>query len=51
MIRVVNVPPTIAFVIGAGLATYAELDTVLGGEDLQDLIEIATVQAHNERAE
>ena len=30
-------------------ATLVELQTVLGTEDLQDLLEIAAVDAHNER--
>jgi len=49
--QVVNVPRTIAAVVTAGLATYVELGTVLGGEDLQDLLEIAAVNAHNSRTD
>jgi len=48
-VRVANVPQSIATVVSAGLATYAELGTVLGTEDLQDLIEIAVVNAANAR--
>lgn len=47
MVQVANVPSTIAQVVTAGLATYTELGTVLGVEDLQDLLEIAVVNAHN----
>jgi hypothetical protein len=34
-------------VISAGKATFAELDSVLGVEDLHDIIEVITVDAHN----
>ena len=33
--------------ISAGKATLAELNTVLGLEDLYDLIEVVAVDAHN----
>lgn len=42
-----NVPPSIAFVVGSGLATLAELQSMYGVEDLWDLIEIHAVQCHN----
>jgi hypothetical protein len=45
----VNVPRSIAAVISSGLATMADLSTVLGVEDLCDLIEIARVNGHNQR--
>lgn len=44
-----NVPPTIGAVISARLATMAELETVLGMEDVYDLLEIIAVDAHNKR--
>lgn len=44
-----NVPPRIGMVVSARLATLAELSTVLCLEDLVDLIEIMTVDAHNDR--
>lgn len=31
------------------MATLGELDTVLGLEDLYDMIEVLTIDAHNER--
>jgi hypothetical protein len=35
-------------VVSAKLATYAELDSVLGLEDLYDLLEIVLINAHND---
>lgn len=35
--------------ISAGKATLAELDEVLGVEDLYDIIEVMRVDAHNRR--
>lgn len=46
-----NVPRSIATVVSSRLATLAELDSVLGVQDLYDLIEIIAVDAHNSRAE
>jgi hypothetical protein len=43
----VNVPGTIGAVISARLATKVELDTVLGMEDVYDLLEIVSVDAYN----
>lgn len=45
----VNVPRTIATVISSGKASKVELDSVLGVQDLWDLLEIIQVDAHNER--
>lgn len=42
-------PRAIGVVVSTKLATMVELDTVLGSEDLRDLLEIAAVDAHNER--
>ena len=39
----------IAVVVSNRLATLAELDSVYGTEDLQDLMEILAVDAHNQR--
>jgi hypothetical protein len=36
-------------VVSSRLATLAELDTVLGAEDLYMLLEIISVDAHNQR--
>lgn len=36
-------------VVSAGKASYAELDSVLGLEDLHDILEIISVDAHNRR--
>lgn len=46
-----NVPPAIGMVLGSGqkLTTMGELNTVLGLEDLHDLLEIVMVDAHNQR--
>jgi len=41
------VPRTIGAVISSKLATKVELDTVLGMEDVYDLLEIIMVDAHN----
>lgn len=35
--------------ISSGKATLVELDTVLGQEDLYDLLEVISVDAHNRR--
>jgi hypothetical protein len=43
----VNVPRVIGAVISSRLATKVELDTVLGSEDVYDLLEIVSVDAHN----
>lgn len=43
----VNIPRTIGTVISSGKATLVELDTVLGSEDVYDLLEIITVDAYN----
>jgi hypothetical protein len=45
----VNVPRTIGAVISSGKATMAELETVLGIEDVYDLLEIITIDAYNKR--
>lgn len=45
-----NVSPAIAAVVSARLATLAELDSVLGVEDLFDLLEILAVDNNNQRA-
>ncbi len=44
-----NVPRVIGVLISSRLATLAELDTVLGAEDVQDMLEVLTVDAHNKR--
>lgn len=44
----VNVPQTIATVVSCRLATLHELDTVYGIEDLYCLLEINTVDNHNQ---
>ena len=44
-----NVPVSIGVVVSSRLATLVELSTVLGGEDLYDLLEVLSVDAHNER--
>lgn len=44
-----NVPRNIGAVISSRLATMVELDTVLGTEDLHDLLEIAAVDAYNKQ--
>lgn len=44
-----NVPPTIGMVISHDKALAAPLSTVLGLEDLHDIIEVILVDAHNRR--
>ena len=44
-----NVPASIGTVISKRLATLAELDSVLGTEDLYNLLEIAMVDSYNAR--
>ncbi|EDN2087171.1 hypothetical protein GHW83_16845 [Salmonella enterica] len=48
MVDYVNVPRTIATVISSGKASKVELDSVLGVQDLWDLLEIIQVDAHNQ---
>ena len=45
----VNMPRSIGAVISRGLATLTELDTVYGAEDLYLMLEIISVDTHNER--
>lgn len=45
--KYVNLPPTIATVISSRIATLHELDTVYGLEDLWRLLEVLTVDSHN----
>lgn len=42
-----NVPPTVGMVESMGKASWAELSTILGLEDLHDLLEIVRVDRHN----
>lgn len=50
MIECVNVPITISTVVTSGYATLHELDTVYGLEDVYDILEIISVNAHNRHA-
>ncbi len=43
-----NVPRIIGTLVSRRMATLAELDTVLGTEDIFDLIEIVSVDDHNQ---
>jgi len=45
-----NVPASIGAVVSTGKATLRDLDEHFGGRDLQDLIEIIQIDAHNSRA-
>jgi hypothetical protein len=45
------VPESIGLIVSSRLATFTELDTVLGLEDLYDLMEILTVDAYNSKAD
>ena len=47
--RYPNVPQTIGAVISSRLATMVELDTVLGVEDLCNMLEVIAVDAINNR--
>lgn len=49
MLTYQNLAPEIGLVVTAQLATLHELDTVYGIEDLENLVEIALVNAHNRR--
>lgn len=42
-------PRSIGAVISRKLATLVELQTILGQQDLHDLLEIIIVDSHNER--
>lgn len=45
----VNVSRVVAAVVSSRLASLVDLDTVLGAQDLYTLLEILTVDAHNDR--
>lgn len=49
LIDYVNVPPTIGMAISGNPALLASLSTVLGLEDLHDILEVKRVDAHNAR--
>ncbi|MGF6444395.1 hypothetical protein QF002_005206 [Paraburkholderia youngii] len=43
-----NVPHSIAFAISSGLCRLHELQTIYGLEDMWDLIEVHSVNIHNQ---
>jgi hypothetical protein len=43
----VNVPPLVGTVFSSGRATWTELSTTLGVEDLWDILEVLRVDRHN----
>lgn len=45
----VNVPAIIGAAVSSGKATLHELDTVYSLEDVYDMLEISTIDAHNRR--
>ena len=45
----VNVPAIIGAAVSSGKATLHELDTIYSLEDVYDMLEIATIDAHNRR--
>lgn len=49
LVECANVPKSIAAIVASGKATLTELDTVYGIEDMWDLLEIITVESHNQR--
>lgn len=49
LIEYKNVPRVIGAIVSARLATYAELQTVLGAEDAYDLLEVLSVDARNQQ--
>lgn len=51
MVTYQNVPQTIATAMTSRLCTKIELDTVYGTEDLWDILEVHTVNSHNERTQ
>jgi hypothetical protein len=48
LVDYVNVPRNIGAVISAGHARMVELQTVLGTQDLYDLLEIIQIDSHNQ---
>jgi hypothetical protein len=48
-LRYPNVPQTIGAVLSSRMATMVELDTVLGVEDLCNMLEVIAVDAYNDR--
>lgn len=49
LLKYANVPPVIGTIVSAGKATLHELQTVYGVEDVYDMLEVVTVDLHNER--
>ncbi|MGF6633524.1 hypothetical protein OKW30_001420 [Paraburkholderia sp. Clong3] len=43
-----NVPHSIGFALSSGLCTLIELQTVYGLEDMWDMIEVHSVNIHNQ---
>ena len=48
-LRYPNVPQTIGAVLSSRMATMVELETVLGLEDLYNMLEVIAVDAFNNR--
>lgn len=48
LLRYVNVPQSIGSVVSRKLASLVELDSVLGVEDLYNLLEIIAIDNHNQ---
>jgi hypothetical protein len=48
-VEYLNVPRTIATVVSSGKATLHELDSVYSLEDMWMLLEVITVDSHNQR--
>lgn len=48
MISCANVPRTIAMAINAKVATLHEMQTIYGLEDVYDMLEVVSVNNHNE---
>lgn len=45
----VNIPPVIGTVISSRMATIVELTTVMGAEDVYDILEVLTIDGYNRR--
>ena len=49
MIEYLNVSRAVGAVVSSGMATLRDLDEVYGLDDLYDMLEIISVDAHNNR--
>jgi hypothetical protein len=47
LLESLNIPRAVGIVVSRGKATWGELTTILGTEDLYDLLELLMIEDHN----